>query len=158
MSSSAPDHLHGGALQAAISNGVVGTISEFTGRGPTKVRTTFSGDWVFVTLEDSLTKGERKLAQLGREDSVTRTRHDYQTAMESDLTKMVEELTGRKVLGYQSQLIFEPEVVIEIFFFDRAPDHAPVAATARGLLEDPSIGEARDDAHADDVSGEIVAD
>lgn len=120
MSSSTPDHLHGGALQAAISNGVVGTISEFTGRGPTKVRTTFSGDWVFVTLEDSLTKGERKLAQLGREDSVTRTRHDYQTAMESDLTKMVEELTGRKVLAFMSANHVDPDYAVEAFAL--APD------------------------------------
>jgi hypothetical protein len=43
---------------------------------------------------------------------------------------MIEELTGRKVLGYQSQFLFEPEVVIEIFFFDRAADAA--AATATG--------------------------
>ncbi len=115
MSSSEPAHLQAGALQAAISNGVVGTISEYTGRGPTKVRTTLSGDWVFVTLEDSLTKGERKLAQIGREDSVRRTRHDYQVAMEHDLSNLIQELTGRKVLAFMSANHVDPDFAVEAF-------------------------------------------
>ena len=122
MSSSDTTHLHGGALQAAISNGVVGTISEFTGRGPTKVRTTLSGDWVFVTLEDSLTKGERKLAQIGRQDSVTRTRHDYQAAMEQDLRSMVEELTGRSVLAFMSANHVNPDYAVEAFALAPEPN------------------------------------
>lgn len=115
MPSSEPAHLQGGALQAAISNGVVGTISEYTGRGPTKVRTTLSGDWVFVTLEDSLTKGERKLAELGREDSVTRTRHDYQVAMARDLSSLIAELTGREVLAFMSANHVDPDYAVEAF-------------------------------------------
>jgi len=31
---------------------------------------------------------------------------------------LFEELTGRRVLGYQSQVLFDPEVVVEIFFFN----------------------------------------
>ena len=115
MTSSEPAHLQGGALQAAISNGVVGTISEYTGRGPTKVRTTLSGDWVFVTLEDSLTKGERKLAEIGREDSVRRTRHDYQVAMTRDLSSLIEELTGREVLAFMSANHVDPDYAVEEF-------------------------------------------
>ncbi len=115
MSSSDPTHLQGGALQAAISNAVVSTISEFTGRGPTKVRTTLSGDWVFVTLEDSLTKGERKLAEIGREDSVTRTRHDYQVAMARDLSSLIAELTGREVLAFMSANHVDPDYAVEAF-------------------------------------------
>ena len=115
MTSSEPAHLQGGALQAAISNGVVGTISEYTGRGPTKVRTTLSGDWVFVTLEDSLTKGERKLAEIGREDSVRRTRHDYQVAMTRDLSSLIEELTGREVLAFMSANHVDPDYAVEAF-------------------------------------------
>jgi hypothetical protein len=71
---------------------------------------------------------------------------------------MIEELTGRKVLGYQSQFLFEPEVVIEIFFFDENVGDEAVAATAVGQLRDPSIGEARAGAHQDDVTDDITAD
>src|SRR3712207_9322840 len=63
-----------------------------------------------------------------------------------------------KVLGYQSQIIFEPEVVVELFFFDRAVDDSEREATARGQLEEPSVGEAREDAHTEDVTGDIEAD
>jgi hypothetical protein len=71
---------------------------------------------------------------------------------------MIEELTGRKVLGYQSQFLFEPEVVIEIFFFDENVGREAVAATALGQLQDPSVGEAREGAHQDDVTDDITAD
>ena len=104
-----------GPLQAAISNAVVRTISEYTGRGPTKARTTMTNGWVFVTLEDTLTKGERKLAEGGRADSVLRTRRDFQEAMEADLTRLVEEMTGRKVVAFMSANHLEPDIAIEAF-------------------------------------------
>ena len=104
-----------GPLQAAISNAVVRTISEYTGRGPTKARTTMTNGWVFVTLEDTLTKGERKLAEGGRADSVLRTRRDFQEAMEADLTGLVEEMTGRKVVAFMSANHLEPDIAIEAF-------------------------------------------
>jgi len=78
--------------------------------------------------------------------------------MTAHLTGMIEELTGRKVRGYQSQIIFEPEVVVELFFFDLPAGETETRATARGQLDEPSIGEARGDAHDDDVSGDIQAD
>ena len=71
--------------------------------------------WVFVTLEDTLTKGERKLAEGGRADSVLRTRRDFQEAMEADLTGLVEEMTGRKVVAFMSANHLEPDIAIEAF-------------------------------------------
>ena len=104
-----------GPLQAAISNAVVRTISEYTGRGPTKARTTMTHDWVFVTLEDTLTKGERTLAEGGRAESVLKTRRDFQEAMEADLTGLVEEMTGQKVIAFMSANHVNPDVAIEAF-------------------------------------------
>ena len=113
--SSSDDRPPIGPLQAAISNGVVQTISEYTGRGPTKARTTITHDWVFVTLEDTLTKGERKLAESGRPESVLKTRHDFQSAMESDLRELVEKMMGRQVLAFMSANHIDPDVAIEVF-------------------------------------------
>jgi len=48
--------------------------------------------------------------------------------MSAHLVGMVEELTGRKVLGYQSQIIFEPELVVELFFFDRPAEETEIHA------------------------------
>ena len=104
-----------GPLQAAISNAVVRTISEYTGRGPTKARTTITHGWVFVTLEDTLTKGERKLAESGRADSVVKSRRDYQDAMEADLRQRVEEATGQRVVAFMSANHVEPDLALEAF-------------------------------------------
>jgi uncharacterized protein YbcI len=113
--SSSEERPPNGPLQAAISNAVVRTISDYTGRGPTKARTTISHDWVFVTLEDTLTKGERRLAESGRADSVMRTRRDFQAAMEMDLRNVVEEMTGQKVIAFMSANHADPDVAVEAF-------------------------------------------
>ena len=34
------------------------------------------------------------------------------------LCSKVETLTGRKVVNYQSQILFDPHIVMEVFFFD----------------------------------------
>ncbi len=54
-------------LPAAISNAIVRLLREYTGRGPTKARTTIRENVVLVMLEQTLTKGEKSLANEGRE-------------------------------------------------------------------------------------------
>jgi uncharacterized protein YbcI len=34
-----------------------------------------------------------------------------------ELVAKIEALTGRKVVNYQSQILFEPHIVMEVFFF-----------------------------------------
>jgi hypothetical protein len=48
------------------------------------------------------------------------------------------------VLTYQSQILFDPHIVIEVFFFDRRADETQTRETAEGQLGDRSVGEARD--------------
>ena len=55
----------GATLHAAISHAVVGLLREYTGRGPTKSRTTIRDNVVLVMLEQSLTKGEQSLVNKG---------------------------------------------------------------------------------------------
>jgi uncharacterized protein YbcI len=59
----------------------VRVVAEYTARGPTRARTTISGEWVFVSLEDTLTKGERKLADTGNAEFVIEARRRCQSAM-----------------------------------------------------------------------------
>lgn len=111
-----------GNLHAAISNAVVRVVSEYTGRGPTRARTIMNGEWVFVTLEDALTKGERKLAEIGRGDFVLDSRKAFQNAMRDDLSIEVERLTGRKVIAFLSDNHLEPDIGLEAMML--APDPA----------------------------------
>lgn len=124
-----PPHAHGtddvqqrGPLLAEISNAVVRTTAEYTGRGPTRARTVMSGDWVFVTLSDTLTKGERRLAESGRREFVRETRHAYQQVMRADLVLEIERLTGRNVIAFLSDNHIDPDVAIEAFQLDAGPD------------------------------------
>jgi hypothetical protein len=42
--------------------------------------------------------------------------------MSARFTGLIEEITGRRVINYQSQIMFDPDMVFEIFVFDRAAD------------------------------------
>jgi uncharacterized protein YbcI len=106
---------HGGSLHAAISDAVVRITADYTGRGPTRARTTISGDWIFVTLSDSLTKGERKLAASGRAQFVRDTRKAFQDAMREEFVAEVEALTGRSVTAFLSDNHLDPDVGVECF-------------------------------------------
>jgi hypothetical protein len=62
----------------ATANHVVRLLSEYTGRGATKARTSFGNDPVTVVVRDLLTKGERSLVRDGRADLVLDLRRAYQ--------------------------------------------------------------------------------
>jgi uncharacterized protein YbcI len=114
-----------GALSAAISNAVVGLLHDYTGRGPTHARTTVNADTVVVTLRNSLTKAERKLAQHGKAAEVLAMRRAFQNTMREDLVAAIERLTGRTVEAFLSDNLHEPDVAVEIFLLapkDEAAD------------------------------------
>src|SRR3989440_3126913 len=89
-----------GQLSAAISNTVVSALSRTTGRGPTKAKTTLGENGVFVVLQDSLTVGEQTLASAGEGQAVLDLRRRWQRVMEADVSREIEELTGRKMVGF----------------------------------------------------------
>jgi uncharacterized protein YbcI len=105
-----------GSLTAAISNVVVMATADYTGRGPTRARTTIDGDWIFVALHDTLTKGERKLADTGRGDVVRGMRREFQDAMREELVAAINELTGRDVVAMLSDNHMDPDIAIEAFY------------------------------------------
>jgi len=100
-----------------ISYAMVGLLAKYTGRGPTKARTTIGRDHVLVMLADTLTRGERSLVDAGFGDHVLDTRSKYQTAMRAEAVTMVERLTGRSVIGFMSDNHLDPDLGAEIFTF-----------------------------------------
>jgi len=102
-------------LSAAISNAVVGLLHDYTGRGPTKARTTIGPDTIVVTLRDSLTRAERTLAMRGQALEVMAMRRAFQETMREDLIGAVEGLTGRTVEAFLSDNLHDPDVAVEIF-------------------------------------------
>lgn len=124
MASTQTEHSVGGSKAAAISNHIVRTMSEFTGRGPTKARTYLNDDVVTCVLQDTLTKGERSLVGDDLFDLVLTTRKAYQSTMRTELVNGVEEILGRKVAAFMSDNHIDPDVAVEVFVL--APIVVPV--------------------------------
>jgi len=111
-----------GSISAAISNAAVRVLSEFTGRGPTKARTTLDRDLVVVVFGDALTKAELTLVEKGEGEFVIAMRHRFQKAMQNDLMNAVETLTERKVIAFMSANHLEPDLAVEVFVLEPLPD------------------------------------
>jgi uncharacterized protein YbcI len=112
------ERLQGGRLNAAISNAVVQAFSEYTGRGPTKARTSIRDDLVVCMLENSLTKAEKSLVANGREQLVLDTRRAFQSTMRDELVRAVEALTQRKVIAFMSDNHIDPDLASETFVLE----------------------------------------
>src|SRR5687767_621649 len=108
-------------MRAEISNAMVGLKKEFYGKGPTKAKTYINDNYVFCVLQGGLTRNEETLLAAGHEDLVRQYRLKFQEAMAAPTTEAVERLTGRKVMGYHSQIVFNPEHAIEMFILDSPP-------------------------------------
>jgi uncharacterized protein YbcI len=108
-------------LLAEISNAMVGLKKEFYGKGPTKAKTYINDNYVLCVLQGGLTRNEETLLAAGEEQLVREYRLRFQEAMADATTAAIEGLTGRKVLGYHSQIVFAPEYGFEIFVLDEAP-------------------------------------
>ena len=123
---------HGGGLTVAISDAVVQLLHEYTGRGPTKARTTIDRDAIFVVLRDTMTKAERRLHEQGDGDLVLETRRRFQAGMRTDLVAAIEHLTARTVMAFMSTNHLDPDLACEVFVLEpegRGLESIPVRAS-----------------------------
>jgi uncharacterized protein YbcI len=104
-----------GGARAALSNAIVGLFKEFYGKGPTAAKTYFNDDWIFVVMENGLTRNEETLVAAGEHEMVRQYRLRFQEVMRDRICATVAQLTGREVLTYHSQLLFDPVRMVEMF-------------------------------------------
>jgi uncharacterized protein YbcI len=152
-----PQGERGGDMLSRISTEMVRATKKYFGKGPTSAKSYMLDDFLLIVMRENRTVAERTMVDFGRDDLVRNFRQEFENEMTAKLQGMIEELTGRKILGYQSQIIIQPDIVIEIFFFDRSAEEQEIDATARGQLEDPSIGEAREGSAEDDMTQVDIA-
>jgi uncharacterized protein YbcI len=91
---------------------------EFYGRGATRGRTIMQDDYLVCFLEDIFTKAERTLIDAGRYQAVFQSRNDFQETMREKFSEAVEQLTGRRVRAFLSQVGFDPDVAAEVFWLE----------------------------------------
>ena len=106
--------IEGGRL-AEVSNAIVGIFRECYGRGPTKAKTYQFDNYVVTVLEDILTTVESTLVKNGEEDLVRKVRLTFQEKQTERFTGAVEEIMGRQVVTYHSQVTFHPPMGFEFF-------------------------------------------
>jgi len=110
-----------GQMRKDISNAMVGLKKQLYGKGPVKAKTFINDNLVFVVLEGGLTRNEETLLAAGEENLVRQYRLRFQEVVKNTAHETIERLTGRKVLTYHSQIVFDPDRTFEIFVLDREP-------------------------------------
>ena len=114
----APRSLEGAKLLSEITNRIVSLMREHYGRGPIKAKTYVLDNLIVCVLSDGFTAIERTMMEGGEPERVLEMRHDLQRMMKDRYSKMIEQLTGRKVLAFLSQAHVEPDLTIEMFLMD----------------------------------------
>ena len=106
-----------GLLQR-ISNLMVGLQKEFYGRGPDRTKSYMVDDLLFVVMRGGVTRAEQTMLDFGQQDLVRNFRQQFENEMTKRLVGGIEQLTGRTVLTYQTQILFDPHIICQIFVFD----------------------------------------
>ena len=109
---------------AQISNAMVALKKRFYGKGPERARSYLMDDYIFCAMEGGLTRNEEVLVDAGQEQAVRQYRLLFQKTMTATVTGAVEQITGRAVVGYHSQITFRPTRTFEIFVLAGADEDA----------------------------------
>jgi uncharacterized protein YbcI len=102
----------------AMGNAITRLHRDHYGRGATTTRTIYQRNHVVVLLEEIYTPVERTLIEAGKHEDVRRTRQVFQDAMRQRFSEAVEEISGRKVIQFMSQVSFDPDIAAEIFILE----------------------------------------
>jgi uncharacterized protein YbcI len=108
---------HGDEL-TAISDGLVALLKEFYGRGPTQAKSYYQDDLVVCLLRGGYTQVEQTLRDGGRGMAVIEQRMQFQELMRERFEAVIENATGRRVIGFMSGNQQDPDMMCEVFVLD----------------------------------------
>jgi uncharacterized protein YbcI len=104
-----------GDVLTAISDGMVALLKEFYGRGPTRAKSYYQDDLVACVLRGGFSKVEQTLLHGGRGSAVIQQRMEFQELMRERFVSVIEDATGRRVIGFMSGNQQEPDMMCETF-------------------------------------------
>lgn len=109
-------------------------MKTYFGKGPETVKSYFMDDLLFVVMRGGMTTAEKTMLSADRPDSVREFRQQFENEMSERLCRTIEQLTGRKVVNYQSQVMFDPDLMVEMFVFDRPLDESVLREAADAVV------------------------
>jgi uncharacterized protein YbcI len=104
-----------GDVLTAISDGMVALLKEFYGRGPTRAKSYYEDDLVVCVLRGGFSRVEQTLLDGGRGHAVIQQRMEFQEVMCDRFTGVIEQATGRAVIGFMSGNQQHPDLMCEVF-------------------------------------------
>jgi uncharacterized protein YbcI len=135
------DARRGQSLLSRISTEITRTFKEYYGKGPTSTKSYFVDDLLFVVMRGGINAPEKFLLEQGEQDVVRAYRQTFENQMAKQLSERIEKLTQRKVVNFQSQVLFNPDLSVEIFVFEERAPAEVIEATALGEISDKAVGE-----------------
>jgi uncharacterized protein YbcI len=114
-------HALSGEQLAAITREMVRIKSRHYGRGATEAKSYQCDNFLFCVLKGGMTVVERDLLAHGDEALVREVRLRFQENNADTFRDAVERIARRRVLTYQSQILFEPDYTVEMFVLDDKP-------------------------------------
>jgi uncharacterized protein YbcI len=120
-----------GRQAAAVSNAISRLHRAHFGRGAVTSRAIVQRNYVIVIMEDVYAPLERTLIEDGKLDVVRATRNEFQLSMRERFSDAVEEITGRPVVAFMSQVHFDPDLSLEFFMLEpTAAENAEPASSS----------------------------
>ena len=116
MTNELPDR--DGSLRTALANAMVVIMKRYYGKGPTGAKAWLLDDYVFIAMEGGLLPHEETLVAAGDEGLVREYRLRFQEAAAHQICDAVQDIVGRKILTYHSQILFGPPRAFEIFVLE----------------------------------------
>lgn len=104
-----------GEVRRQISEGIVGLLREYCGRGPEGARVYMLDDLVVCVLRGGFTQLEQTLLDAARRDVVVAQRMALQDVLAGPFRALVSQITGREVIAFMSANHEDPEMVCELF-------------------------------------------
>jgi len=104
-----------GEILTAVSDGIVALFKEFYGKGPTRAKTYYEDDLVVCLLRGGFTRVEETLRDAGRGHEVILQRMAFQDVMRDRFESVIQDATGRRVIGFMSGNQQDPDMLCEIF-------------------------------------------
>jgi uncharacterized protein YbcI len=104
-----------GDVLTAISAGLVSLLKEFYGHGPTRAKSYYQDDLVVCVLRGGFSRVEETLLEGGRGHAVIQQRMEFQEVMRERFVAIIQDATGRQVIGFMSGNQQHPDLMCEVF-------------------------------------------